>query len=71
MMFLPVVFVHPVRVVRLRVLTMAALVLWVAAAASALWQGMAPGWIEKTVLAVVAAYFCGLGFLRDNPAEEA
>ncbi|AZO76873.1 MULTISPECIES: phosphatidylcholine synthase [unclassified Bosea (in: a-proteobacteria)] len=64
LMFLPVVFVHPVRVRRWRGLTMAMLGVWAIAAAAALWQGMAPGVATKVVLTVAAIYFAGLGLSR-------
>ncbi|MGX1789360.1 CDP-alcohol phosphatidyltransferase family protein [Bosea sp. NPDC055332] len=64
LMFLPVVFVHPVRVRRWRGLTMAMLGVWAIAAAAALWQGMMPGVATKVVLTVAAVYFAGLGLSR-------
>jgi phosphatidylcholine synthase len=70
MMFLPVVFVHPVRVKRLRSLTIAALLLWAAASAAALWQDLSPGWLVKGVLLACVVYFSGLGFIRENPEAE-
>lgn len=66
LMFLPVVFVHPVRVRRWRLMTMAILGVWAAASASALWQGLAPDAITKAALLLSAGYFLGLGFLRDE-----
>jgi len=69
-MFLPVVFVHPVRVRRWRALTMGMLVLWCMAAGWALWQKLDPGWICRAVLLAGAVYFLGLGFLRDLPEDE-
>jgi phosphatidylcholine synthase len=69
MMFLPVVFVHPVRVRRWRGLTMAVLACWAAAAAATLFAGLvAPFWAKAALLAG-AAYFLGLGFLRDAPQD--
>lgn len=64
MMFLPVVFVHPVRVRRWRGLTMAMLALWGIAAAATLWQGMVPDIWSKAGLALAACYFVGLGLAR-------
>lgn len=64
LMFLPVVFVHPVRVRRWRGLTLAVLAVWSIAAAATLWQGMAPGLATKMVLMAAAAYFAGLGLSR-------
>lgn len=64
LMFVPVVFVHPIRVRRWRGLTMAMLVLWAAAAAATLWQGMTPDFSSKAGLALAACYFVGLGLVR-------
>lgn len=64
LMFLPVVFVHPVRVRRWRGLTLAMLALWGIAAAATLWQGMAPDIWSKAGLALAACYFVGLGLAR-------
>lgn len=64
LMFLPVVFVHPVRVRRWRGLTMAMLALWGIAAAATLWQGMAPDIWSKAGLTLAACYFVGLGLAR-------
>jgi phosphatidylcholine synthase len=69
MMFLPVVFVHPVRVKKLRGLTIAALILWSGASVVALWQGLAPGSLVKGILLACIVYFAGLGFLREQPAS--
>lgn len=63
-MFLPIVFVHPFRVRRFRMATMAVLSLWCAAALSALLQGLAPDGVTKFVLLAGAAYFLGLGAWR-------
>ncbi|MFC5392899.1 CDP-alcohol phosphatidyltransferase family protein [Bosea vestrisii] len=64
LMFLPVVFVHPVRVRRWRWLTLAMLALWAIAAAATLWQGMVPDIWSKAGLALAACYFVGLGLAR-------
>lgn len=64
LMFLPVVFVHPVRVRRWRGLTMTMLGVWALAAAATLWQGMAPDIWSKAGLALAACYFVGLGLAR-------
>lgn len=69
MMFLPVVFVHPVRVKRWRALTMGVLLLWGLAAAATLFMRLEPGMVVKAVLLAGAVYFLGLGFLRDLPEE--
>lgn len=64
LMFLPVVFVHPVRVRRWRGLTIAMLALWAGAAGLTLWQGMRPEFWTKAALALAACYFVGLGLAR-------
>ena len=69
MMFLPVVFVHPVRVRRWRALTMGVLVLWAMAAAASIMQRLAPDFWVKAILLAGAVYFLGLGFLRDDPED--
>lgn len=70
LMFLPVVFVHPVRVRRWRWLTIAALGVWALAAAATLWQGMAPDAWSKAGLALAACYFVGLGLVRAGIPRE-
>lgn len=64
LMFVPVVFVHPVRVRRWRRLTMAMLALWAGAAGLTVWQGMRPDSGVKLVLAAAVCYFVGLGLAR-------
>ena len=64
LMFVPVVFVHPVRVRRWRGPTLAMLGIWALAAAATLWQGMAPDLWSKAGLALAACYFVGLGVAR-------
>ena len=62
--FLPIHFIHPVRVPRLRLLNLAALVLWAALAVFALAQNLAPpGWTAAS-LAAIAIYFVVVGLLR-------
>jgi phosphatidylcholine synthase len=62
--FLPFPFIHPLRVVRLRPITIALLVLWGVLALVTLARDMSPGpWITG-VLCVIAIYVVGLGMLR-------
>jgi phosphatidylcholine synthase len=69
MMFLPVVFVHPIRVTRWRAMTILVLVAWCAAAFFALQNNLSPPiWIKALMLGS-ALYFLGLGFLRDLPEQ--
>jgi phosphatidylcholine synthase len=58
--FVPMHWVHPLRVVRLRLVTLAITVAWAAAAIGAVAGGFpANGW-AKAVLAVAAVYVVGL-----------
>jgi phosphatidylcholine synthase len=67
LMFTPVVFVHPLRVVRLRGLTIAMTVAWFALAAIAIVKNLAPpAWVGWGLIAT-AAYFLSLPLLRDSP----
>ena len=62
--FLPVPFVHPSRVARFRMLTIALLAIWSVLAFIALMRDMMPGpWITGGLCAI-ALYFLGVGFLR-------
>ena len=59
--FVPFKFLHPFRVARLRMVSMAAVVLWSALAAIALARGLAPGpWVTGALVAL-AAYFLAVG----------
>lgn len=72
LMFAPIVFVHPMRVLQLRVVTLSVTVLWCLAAALALWQQLAPDWPVKAGLVLGGLYFCALPLLRHSPwAEDA
>ncbi len=67
LMFAPAVFVHPLRVVRLRILTVAVTVAWFAFAALAIVDDLAPPiWIVAGLIAT-AAYFLALPLLRHSP----
>ena len=67
LMFTPVVFIHPLRVVRLRSLTIAMTCAWFALAAMAIVENLAPQpWVGWGLI-VTAAYFLGLPFLRHSP----
>lgn len=67
LMFAPIVFVHPLRVEKLRLLTIGVTVFWCAAAMWALWQAFEPGWPAKAALVLGGLYFCGLPLLRHSP----
>lgn len=62
--FVPVHFIHPIRIAHLRALTTAALVLWALLALVALAKNLAPGFWTVTGLCVLAVYFVGIGYLR-------
>ncbi len=62
--FVPTHWVHPLRVIKLRVVTLAITMAWAAAAIAALASGFpAAGWI-KTVLGIAAAYVIVLTLRR-------
>jgi phosphatidylcholine synthase len=73
--FLPVRFVHPFRVTRLRWLTVALLALWAVLAFVAVWQELEPPFWVNAALCVIAIYFLSTGLwpqrtppLRDGHA---
>ena len=66
-MFAPVVFVHPLRVERLRPLTLAATIAWFALAAIAIFQGLEPALWVKVGLAAIALYLVALPLARGSP----
>jgi phosphatidylcholine synthase len=67
LMFAPVVFVHPLRVVRLRLATMTATGAWSAAAIAAVDQGLSQANLAiKVVLAGVGLYFLVLPLFRNG-----
>jgi phosphatidylcholine synthase len=59
--FVPFKFLHPFRVVRLRTVSMAAVVLWSLLAADALACALAPGPLVTGGLVILAVYFLGVG----------
>lgn len=63
-MFAPIVTVHPLRVVRLRLLTIAVTVAWFALAGMAILDDLSPPLWVKAGLVVTAAYFLALPFFR-------
>ena len=69
-MFTPVVFVHPVRVVRLRAITMSMLAVWAGAATLALASDLSGSFPAKIGLAVAAVYFLALPLARRTPFAE-
>jgi phosphatidylcholine synthase len=68
MMFAPVPFVHPMRVVRLRLVTITLTCMWCAAAIAAMVQGLPEaGFLSKAVLIVVGLYYIVLPLFRNFP----
>jgi phosphatidylcholine synthase len=66
--FLPIPFVHPFRVKRGRIVSIALLVIWSVLACVTLLRDMMPGpWIAAA-LCVIALYFLGAGLLRRTDA---
>jgi phosphatidylcholine synthase len=62
--FLPFPFVHPFRVGRWRILTVALLVAWALLACVAVLRGMMPGPFITVALCAIGLYFLGVGLLR-------
>ena len=58
--FVPLKWVHPLRVKDLRGVTMTATVLWAVAAAAILWNGFPAGVVTGTTVVLVAVYGVGL-----------
>jgi phosphatidylcholine synthase len=67
--FVPIKFLHPVRVRRMREVNLALLVLWAALAGFALARDLDPGAWVTTGLCAIAVYFLGAGLLRREPDE--
>jgi phosphatidylcholine synthase len=64
--FAPIYFVHPVRVVRLRIVNVVALVLWAALAIFAVTQRLDPPAWTAALLTAIAIYFVIVGLLRSQ-----
>jgi len=64
LMFAPIVFVHPLRVVRLRALTIAMTIAWFAFAALAIAADLAPPFWTVAGLLATGAYFLALPLFR-------
>jgi phosphatidylcholine synthase len=62
--FVPLKFLHPVRVKRWRNLNLALLVLWSVLAAVALARNLDPGPLVALPLSLIALYFFGAGLVR-------
>ncbi len=69
LMFAPVVFVHPLRVKRLRLVTIAVTAIWAAAAIAAVAQDLAAASFGvKTALVATGCYFLALPLFREGGA---
>jgi len=66
-MFAPIVYVHTLRVVRMRALTLTVTVAWCALAGVAVWQRLDADLWVKLGLAATAVYFLALPLMRDSP----
>jgi phosphatidylcholine synthase len=64
--FAPFYVIHPMRITRLRTLTLAALVVWALLAALAVERNLDPGIWVTAILCVLGVYFLGAGFLRQK-----
>jgi phosphatidylcholine synthase len=64
--FVPIHFVHPIRIARWRNFTLAAMILWSLLALLAVLKNLDPGFWVTATLCVLAAYFVGIGFLRQH-----
>jgi phosphatidylcholine synthase len=62
--FVPIYFVHPVRIAHFRTLTIAAVALWAILALFAVFEDLAPGFWTTSILCILVVYFFGIGFLR-------
>jgi phosphatidylcholine synthase len=62
--FMPIHFIHPIRIRHLRALTMVAISLWAILALFAALEDLTPGFWTTSALCVLAVYFVGVGFLR-------
>jgi phosphatidylcholine synthase len=67
--FVPVKFLHPVRVVRLRAVNIAALLVWSALALIAVARSLEPGWWVTGGLLAIAAYYLAVGLTEPGRAE--
>jgi phosphatidylcholine synthase len=64
--FAPFYVIHPMRITRLRILTLVALILWAALAAIAVECQLDPGFWVTATLCLLGVYFLGVGFLRQK-----
>jgi phosphatidylcholine synthase len=69
--FAPFKFLHPFRVVRLRSISIAAVVIWSALAALTLWRDLDPGPWVTAALVTIAAYFVAVGLTERRGTDSA
>ena len=62
--FVPFHVVHPIRILHLRAVTIAALIVWTLLAVIAVADDLTPGFWTVAALCILAVYFVGIGFLR-------
>lgn len=67
--FVPIRFVHPFRVQRLRTVTVALLALWGVLAFAAVWLGLTPPLWVTAGLCGIALYFLGVGLIPTRKSE--
>lgn len=72
LMFAPIVFIHPMRVVKLRMATLAVTIAWCGFATLAVVRGLgeASGWLAKVGLALTGLYIVALPLTRHSPFAE-
>jgi phosphatidylcholine synthase len=61
--FVPIEFIHPLRVVRWRPLTIAVTILWGVLAIVALWENLDPGMAVKVAFAAASLYLAAIGIV--------
>jgi phosphatidylcholine synthase len=66
--FAPFYVIHPMRITRMRILTLAALVVWAMLAALAVERNLDPQFWVTAILCLLGLYFLGVGFLRRHDA---
>jgi phosphatidylcholine synthase len=66
--FAPFYVIHPMRITRMRILTLAGLVAWALLAALAVERNLDPGFWVTAILCLLGLYFLGVGFLRRHDA---
>src|SRR5580704_5468899 len=66
--FAPFYVIHPMRITRMRILTLAGLVAWALLAALAVERNLDPEFWVTAMLCVLGLYFLGVGFLRSQDA---